>query len=77
MTHFDCLFSTKSCSMFSVDGYVILTFYLCYCGTKFMKMGSSSAAAVCLKCLVFCWSSGWSVGSFYLFIISCVWLFLC
>jgi hypothetical protein len=53
MTNFDCLLNTKSCSLFSVYDYGIFTFCLCYCGTKFMKMGNSSAAAVWLKCLMF------------------------
>jgi hypothetical protein len=75
MEKLDYLLNTKvvACSMHC-------RFFICdlyYCETKVMKMGSSCDAAVWLKCLLFYRSSGWSVGLFYLLIISYVWLFCC
>jgi hypothetical protein len=57
-------FEYKSCSLFSIDGYGIFNCCLCYCGTKVIKMGSSNAAVVWLKCLLFYQSIGWSVSCF-------------
>jgi hypothetical protein len=68
----------KSCTLFSVDGCRIFIHYHRHCGMKAIMMLSSSIAAV-LFCSVVCfyWSSGGSIGSLYLLIISCVWLFWC
>jgi hypothetical protein len=65
----------KSCSLFSVDCCRMFIHYHRHCGMKVIMVLSSSIAAV-LFCSVayFCRSSGESVGSLYLLIVSCVWL---
>jgi hypothetical protein len=70
-------FEYGSCSLYNVYGCRIFICDFCYCGTKVMKMGSSSSAVVCLKFLLFCRPSGWSVGSFYLLIVLYIWFFWC
>jgi hypothetical protein len=66
----------KSCSLFNLYVFRTFVWYQCYCGIKVIKMRSNSAAAVGWRGL-FCRSSGGSVGSLYLLIVSCVYLFWC
>jgi hypothetical protein len=68
----------KSCSLFSVHGCRLFIRYHHHCEMKVIMMLSSSIAAV-LFCSVVCscGSSGGSVGSLCLLIVSCVWLFWC
>jgi hypothetical protein len=68
----------KSCSLFSINGCRMFIRYHRHCGMKVIMMLSSSIGAV-LFCSVVCFyrSLGGSVGSLYLLIVSCVWLFWC
>jgi hypothetical protein len=68
----------KSCSLFSVDGCRMFIRYHHHCGMKVIMMLSNNVASVLFCSVVcFCWSSGGSIGSLYLLIVSCVWLFWC
>jgi hypothetical protein len=68
----------KSCSLFRLDGCRMFICYHRHCGMKVIMMLSSSIAAILFCSVVcFCRSSGGSVGSLCLLIVSCVWLFWC
>jgi hypothetical protein len=68
----------KCCSLFSVDGCRMFILYHRHCGIKVIMILSSSIVAVLFCSVVcFCRSSGGSIGSLYLLIVSYVWLFWC
>jgi hypothetical protein len=68
-------FEYKSCSLFNLDICRTFVWYHCYCGIKIIKMRSNNVVVVGVD--YFCRSSCGSVGSLYLLIVSCVWLFWC
>jgi hypothetical protein len=70
-------FEYKSCSLFNLHVCRVFICYHCYCEIKVMKLRSTSIAAILLKCCLCCRSSSWSVGPFYSFFVSYLWLLWC
>jgi hypothetical protein len=69
-------FEYESCSLFNLEVFRIFVWYQCYYGIKVINW---EVTALLLLVGVDCFyrSSGGSVGSLYLLIVSCVWLFGC
>jgi hypothetical protein len=69
-------FEYESCSLFNLDVFRTFVWYRCYCGIKVIKW-EVTALLLLVGMDCFYRSSGGSVGSLYLWIVSCVWLFWC
>jgi hypothetical protein len=69
-------FEYESCSLFNLYVFRTFVWYQCYCGIKVIKW-EVTVLLLLVGVDCFCRSSGGSVGSLCLLIISCVWLFWC